>query len=139
MMRCILTLLFLLTVTTAAQPHEAKGVVTQIFSGATFEVSGMGCIRLADVVDLPAGSIGGLKGREFTRDNLMGTQVFLDIDNKTAKDDSGCWLCLVYMAFPNGTPNLHALYNRIYTYAGYGEARDDPRTEFHPQDWASSG
>jgi hypothetical protein len=73
----------------------------------------MGCIRLADVVAQHAGSIGWLEGREFTGDHLMGTQVFLDIDNKTARDDSGCWLCR--------------------------EARDDPRTEFPPQDWASSG
>jgi len=80
-------------------------VVTQIFSGTTFEVSGRGCVRLADV-DLPFGSFGRLEGREFTRDHLMGTQVFLDIDNQTVKDDSGCLLCLVYMAYPNGTPKF---------------------------------
>jgi hypothetical protein len=136
MMKCILILLFLLVAATAAQP-EASGVVTQIFSGATFEVSGVGCVRLADVVDLPAGSFGGLEGREFTRDHLMGTQVFLDIDNQTGKDDSGCLPCLVYVAYPNGTPNLRALYNKIYTDAGYGMVKDDPKTEFHPQDWAS--
>jgi hypothetical protein len=84
-MKCILIMLVLLTAAATAMPNEAKGVVTQIFSGATFEVSGMGCVRLADVVDSPAGSIGGLEGREFTRDHLMGTQVFLDIDNKTRK------------------------------------------------------
>jgi hypothetical protein len=78
MMKCILIMLILLTAATAAQPHEANGVVTAIFNGASFEVSRMGCIRLADVVDQPAGSIGWLEGREHTRDHLMGTQVFLD-------------------------------------------------------------
>jgi hypothetical protein len=136
MMKCILILLLLLAAATEAQP-EVSGVVTQIFSGATFEVSGMGCVRLADVVDLLSGTFGGLEGREFTRDHLMGTQVFLDIDNQTGKDDSGCWLCLVYKAYPNGTPNLHALYNKMYTDAGYGMAKDNPKTEFHPQYWAS--
>jgi hypothetical protein len=136
-MKCILIMLVLLAPATASQPHEAKGVVTAIHGGASFEVSGMGCVRLADVVDQHAGSMGWLEGREYARDHLMSTQVFLDIDNKTAKDNDGCWLCLVYMAYPNGTPNLHALYNKMYTDAGYGEARDDPKTEFRPQDWAS--
>ena len=139
MMKCILIILILLTASAAALPNEANGVVTQIFGGATFAVSGIGCVRLADVVDLPAGTLGGLNGREFTRDHLMGTQVFLDIDNRTGKDESGCLLCLVYMAYPNGTPDLHAVYNKIYTDAGYGRTRDDPTTEFNPQDWASSG
>jgi hypothetical protein len=131
------TILFLLTVTAGSHPEEAKGIVTRITDGATFEVSDLGCVRLADIISVTANSQFGLDAREFTRDNLMGTQVFLDLDNKTGQDKDGCWMCLVYKANANGTPNLLSSYNKIYAQAGYGLIKDDPRTEFNLS-WKSS-
>ena len=106
MKKMAMIVLFLLTLTASSHPEEATGVVTRIIDGATFEVSELGCVRLADVMSVSANSQAGLNAREFTRDNLMGTQVFLDIDNKTGQDKGGCWMCVVYRANANGTANL---------------------------------
>jgi hypothetical protein len=95
----------------------------------------LGCIRLADVMSVNANSQAGLDAREFTRDNLMGTQVFLDIDNKTGRDKSGCLMCVVYRANANGTANLKKNFNKMYVDAGYGMPNDDPLTEFDPGRW----
>jgi len=62
--------------TSRRHPEEARGAVTRIIDGVTFEVSELGCVRLADVMSVNANSQAGLDAREFTRDNLMGTQVF---------------------------------------------------------------
>lgn len=129
-------ILFLLTMNACSHPEEAKGVVTRVIDGATFEVDDLGCVRLADIVSMPAFSQFGLNAREFTRDNLMGTQVFLDIDDKTGKDEGGCWMCLVYKANSNGTPNKFACFNKLYAESGYGMIKDDPRTEFNPVNWS---
>ncbi|MDD4162491.1 MAG: hypothetical protein PHW87_08420 [Methanothrix sp.] len=128
-------ILFLLTLTASSHPEEAKGVVTRIIDGSTFEVSELGCVRLADVASVNANSQAGLNAREFTRDNLMGTQVFLDIDNQTGRDAGGCWMCVVYRANANGTANLKKNFNKMYVNAGYGMLKDDPKTEFDPANW----
>jgi hypothetical protein len=128
-------ILFMLTMTASSYPEEYAGVVTGIIDGVTFDVSSLGCVRLADVASVSANSLAGLKAREFTRDNLMGTQVFLDIDNQTGLDKGGCWMCVVYRANANGTANLRENFNKMYVNAGYGMQRDDPRTEFDPLNW----
>ncbi|HUS76790.1 MAG TPA: hypothetical protein VMY43_12410 [Methanothrix sp.] len=128
-------ILILLISVASSHPEEATGVVTRIIGGATFEVSSLGCVRLADVMSANPNSQAGLNAREFTRDNLMGTQVFLDIDNKTGQDTGGCWMCVVYKANANGTANLNKNFNKMYVDAGYGMRRDDPQTEFDPMSW----
>jgi hypothetical protein len=130
-----ITILFLLTLIASAHPEEASGSVTRIIDGVTFEVSELGCVRLADVMSANLNSQAGLDAREFTRDNLMGTQVFLDIDNQTGLDKGGCWMCVVYRANANGTANLKKNFNKMYVDAGYGMAIDDPQTEFDPGSW----
>ncbi|MCX6674573.1 MAG: hypothetical protein NTY37_12435 [Methanothrix sp.] len=135
MKKMAMIILFLLTLTASSYPEEATGAVTRIIDGVTFEVSELGCVRLADVMGVNANSQAGLDAREFTRDNLMGTQVFLDIDNKTGQDKGGCWMCVVYKANANGTANLKKNFNKMYVNAGYGMQRDDPRTEFDPLSW----
>lgn len=127
--------LILMASLASCHPEEAKGVVTRITDGATFEVSELGCVRLADVMSVPSSSLAGISAREFTRDNLMGTQVFLDIDNQTGQDESGCWMCVVYKVSANGTADLDENFNKIYADAGYGMLRDNPKTEFDPMSW----
>lgn len=137
MMKSIIVILLLIAATAAAHPQEAKGIVTKILDGSTFEVNTLGCVRLADVASVPASSMAGLKAREFTRDSIANTQVFLDIDNQTGQDKDGCWMCIVYKAYPNGTPNMNANFNQMYVNAGYGRISDNPETEFNPANWSS--
>jgi endonuclease YncB( thermonuclease family) len=138
MKRYAFLILFLLTAVAAADPEEAKGIVTKILDGSTFEVNTLGCVRLADISSVSANSMTGLKAREFTRDSIANTQVFLDIDNQTGQDKDGCWMCVVYKAFPNSTPNMNANFNLMYLNAGYGRISDNPDTEFNPQNWSQA-
>jgi hypothetical protein len=135
MKKTAIIILFMITLVASAHPEEAVGAVTRIMDGTTFEVSELGCVRLADVVSDNANTLFGVNAREFTRDNLMGTQVFLDIDNKTGQDKGGCWMCLVYKANANGSFNLKMNFNKMFVDAGYGFIRDDPATEFDPTSW----
>lgn len=140
MIKSVILMLFLLAAAAAtAHPQEASGIVTKVIDGSTLEVSTLGCVRLADVASVPANSRAGLKAREFTRDSLANTQVFLDIDNQTGRDKDGCWMCVVYKALPNGTPNMNANFNQMYVDAGYGRKSDNPDTEFNPTNWSSEG
>lgn len=136
MKRYAVLILLLLTAAAAANPQEAMGIVTKILDGSAFEVNTLGCVRLADIASVSANSMAGLKAREFTRDSIANTQVFLDIDNQTGLDKEGCWMCVVYKAFPNGTPNLNANFNLMYVNAGYGRISDNPDTEFNPNNWS---
>ncbi len=138
MIKSVILILFVLATAAAAHPQEAKGIVTKILDGATFEVNTMGCVSLADIVSAPANSVGGIRAREFSRDTIANTMVFLDIDNQTGQDKDGCWMCVVYKAYPNGTPNLNANFNQMYVNAGYGMISNNPATEFNPANWSSS-
>jgi len=131
----LLALIALFCPAASCHPQEATGSVTRIVDGATFEVSGIGCVRLADVWAVMANTQASLQAREFSRDNLMGTQVFLDIDNQTGRDSGGCWMCVVNRANANGTVNLDKNFNKMFVQAGYGILRDDPATEFDPMSW----
>lgn len=137
MIKYAIFILFLIAIAASAHPEEAKGIVTKIIDGNTFEVNSLGCVRLADVASVPANSMAGLRAREFTRDTIGNTQVFLDIDNQTGQDRDGCWMCVVYRAYPNGTPNLNTNFNQMYVNAGYGRISDNPDTEFNPANWSS--
>ena len=95
-------------------------------------------MRLADIMSCSVNTLSGVKAREFTQDQLMGTQVFLDLDNKTGRESDICWQAVVYKPFRNGTPNLKANYNQIFVNAGYGIIRDSNNNEFDPKDWKSS-
>jgi len=138
MMKYIILILFVLTAAATAHPQEAKGIVTKIIDGATFEVNTMGCVRLADIVSASANTLGGIRAREFSRDTIANTMVFLDIDNQTGQDKDGCWMCVIYKPYPNGTPNLNANFNQMYANAGYGMIINNPSTEFNPANWSSS-
>ncbi|MDD1753818.1 MAG: hypothetical protein LUQ38_12115 [Methanotrichaceae archaeon] len=72
----VLFLFTVLTINEDAYPNEVKGIVTDIMNGNAFDVNGVGCVRLANIVSFSLGSLQGIRAREFTRDQLMGTQVF---------------------------------------------------------------
>ncbi len=41
-------------------------------------------------------------------------------------------MCVVYKAYPNGTPNLNANFNQMYVNAGYVRINNNPDKEFDP-------
>jgi endonuclease YncB( thermonuclease family) len=131
--RLVLSMLLLIAAT-AASPDEASGIVTQVKTGDVFMVDGLGCVRLADV-KAPESAREALLSQEFTMQTLLNTQVFLDIDNQTSRDENGCLIAMVYRATINGTPNLNANFNRMIVDAGHAVVQDDKRNEFDPAGW----
>jgi endonuclease YncB( thermonuclease family) len=126
--------MLVLIAATAASPDEDSGIVTQVKTGDVFMVNGLGCIRLADV-KAPETAREALLSQEYTMQTLLNTQVFLDIDNQTSRDENGCLICVVYRANINGTPNLNANFNRMIVDEGFAVVQDDKRNEFDPSDW----
>ncbi|NYT02789.1 MAG: hypothetical protein GKC10_08565 [Methanosarcinales archaeon] len=118
-----------------AHPNEAKGTVKSISRGDTFVVDGVGQVRLADVVAPDVTSMDGVHSKQYALEQLLNVQVFLDMDNVTGYNPEGTTVCVVYLANPNGTPNLNRIYNRMIVDAGFARLADDGGNEFDPADW----
>ncbi len=117
-----------------AHPFEASGRVSSISSGDTFMVDGFGLVHLADVRAPDVYTLDGVHSKEFTMEHLLNVQVFLDVDNVTGYRPEGVTECLVYLANPNGTPDMGRLFNRIIVEAGFAWLDDDDN-EFDPATW----
>lgn len=127
----------LLIIAASASPDEVSGVVLRVVDGDTFEVQGLGLVRLADIDSPEMGTIEGVHAREYALENLLGIQVFLDIDNCTgrSKAPNSETTCVAYLAYRNGTPNLNRNFNKMIVKSGYATVRNDTRNEFDPVKW----
>jgi micrococcal nuclease len=119
----------------SASPYEASGVVLKVVDGGTFEVQGLGRVRLADVDSPEMGTIEGVHAKEYALENLLGAQVFLDLDDNMRKKSSPAIACVAYLAYRNGTPNLGKNFNKMMVQSGYASLRDDTKNEFDPSHW----
>jgi len=115
-----------------ASPNEASGIVLRVIDGDTFEVQGFGLVKLADVDAPEMGTIEGVHAREFALENLLGVQVFLDIDDCMGIVPDGPTACIAYLANSNGTPNLSKNFNCMVVKSGFARVRNDPGNEFDP-------
>jgi endonuclease YncB( thermonuclease family) len=127
-------LLLALVALTAGRPDEASGVVLQVLDGETFEVQGFGLVKLADINGPEMGTMNWVHAREYAMENLLGAQVFLDIDQRSGRDPSGA-VCVAYLANANGTPNLNKNFNMMMVKAGFATIKDDSGNEFDPSSW----
>jgi micrococcal nuclease len=127
-------------------PHEATGRVSKVVDGDTFDVQlqshdsritdDLIRIRLADI-DCPEtrGSKACQAGKNattYTRSWLLGKNVFLDLDNKTGKDQYGRWVAICYLD-DNGNPGKN--FNRQLVDAGRAVIEDFKNNEFDPKSW----
>jgi endonuclease YncB( thermonuclease family) len=119
---------------TVGRPDEASGVVLQILDGETFEVQGFGLVRLADLNGPAVGTMEWVHAREYAMENLLGAQVFLDVDQRSARNSGGA-VCVAYLANGNGTPNLNRNFNLMMIKAGFAIIKDDLGNEFDPYRW----
>jgi micrococcal nuclease len=133
-LRIMLLTLTLITVVSAS-PNEASGVVLRVVDGDTFDVQGFGLVKLADINAPEMGTIEGVHAREYALENLLGVQVFLDIDDKSGKAINGETECIAYLANSNGTPNIDKNFNKMMLQAGFARLRDDTENEFDPCNW----
>lgn len=134
--------LLLLIAAASGSPDEAAGRVIHVTDGDTFDVrlsshddrisEEVIRVRLADL-DAPemygeraceAGRIAG----EYTRSNLMGNLVSLDIDDKNGQDDYGRWMAVCYLEDGRN-------YNRMLIDSGHAAKKDFKNNEFDPESW----
>ena len=134
--------LLLLIALASGSPDEAAGRVIHVTDGDTFDVrlsshddrisDEVIRVRLADL-DAPemygeraceAGRIAG----EYTRSNLMGNLVSLDIDDKNGQDDYGRWMAVCYLEDGRN-------FNRMLIDSGHAAKKDFRNNEFDPESW----
>jgi endonuclease YncB( thermonuclease family) len=143
----VLSLATLLLVTLAgADPNEAMGRVSKVVDGDTFDVQlqehdsriseDLIRIRLADI-DCPEtrGSKAceaGKKASAYTRSWLLNNFVFLDLDDKTGKDEYGRWVAVCYLS-KDGKPDKN--FNKQLVDAGHAQIKDFKNNEFDPKSW----
>ncbi|MCK9442492.1 MAG: thermonuclease family protein [Methanothrix sp.] len=112
---------------------EAKGIVTYVTDGDTITVEGVGVVRLADVDSPELAETGGPEAKEYTRKQLLGKLVFLDLDNITGLDRYGRKVCIVSMVNDDGSVGEN--FNCMLVDAGHATVEDVKDNEFDPREW----
>jgi micrococcal nuclease len=144
----LLSLLFLITLA-AASTEEATGRVTHVVDGDTFDVQiqdhdnriteDLIRIRFADIdcpeTRGPNACEAGRKATEYTRSWLLNNFVYMDLDDKTGKDEFGRWVAVVYLSNLDGSLNLTRNFNRMLVDSGNAVIEDFKNNEFDPKSW----
>ncbi len=138
-----LALSSLVTMATCAN-DEAMGRVTKVIDGDTIDVQLQDSllsedlirVRLADI-DCPEtrGSKAceaGKKASAYAKTWLQSAYVFLDLDDKTGKDQFDRWVAVVYLS-ENNHPGRN--FNKMLVDAGHAVIDDFKNNEFDPGSW----
>lgn len=132
----ILALMVLLLPTLAmALPNEAHGKVSNVVDGDTLDIQDIGRIRLADIDCPELSAPGGSEAKDYAYQWLQSKEVYLDLDNKTGKDQYGRWVAVVYIANPDGSLNTDQNFNKMLVDSGHACIWDFTDNEFNPADW----
>jgi endonuclease YncB( thermonuclease family) len=108
-----------------------SGIVIKVVDGDTFDVEGIGRIRLADVNTPEMDSKEGREAKEYVKGLCYHKKVYLDIDDLYVTGKYGRMIAVVYVPY-NETHYVNL--NQLLLQEGYAEARDY-RNEFDPDDW----
>ena len=148
----ILLTLFVLLYQVEARYDEVEGTVTHVVDGDTFDLQvehgdsrvtpdAIIRIRLADVdapeTRGPKACQAGKDATAYARPWLLNNKVFLDLDNKTGKDQFGRWVAVVYLTDSDGSLNISRNFNRMLVDSGHAVIKDFKNNEFDPQSWGT--
>jgi endonuclease YncB( thermonuclease family) len=117
------------------EPLEVSvcGLVTKVVDGDTFDVEGLGRVRLADVdapeMDAPAGKA----AKFFAEAWLLGEIVHLDVDDLGVKDRYGRWIAVAYIEDPDTGSLVN--FNYLLVSSGHAVVKDFKDNKFDPGDW----
>ena len=138
--------LLLLIALAAGAPDEAMGRVSKVVDGDTFDVTleshdsriseDIIRIRLADI-DCPEtrgakACEAGKKASAYTRTWLLSNYIFLDLDDKTGKDQYDRWVAVAYLN-EDGKPGRN--FNKQLVDSGHALIEDFKNNEFDPWSW----
>jgi len=146
----VLLALMALPILASGSPDEVYGRVSHVVDGDTFDLEvSQGDdrvstgdtirVRLADI-DCPEtrGAKACPEGKtatDYARPWLLSQYVFLDLDDKTGKDQYGRWVAVVYLADSDGSINLTRNFNRMLVDSGNAVIEDFKNNEFDPGSW----
>ena len=141
----MLTMMLLISLA-AGTPDEAMGRVSKVVDGDTFDVTlesrdsriseDLIRIRLADI-DCPEtrgakACEAGKKASAYTKTWLLSNYIFLDLDNKTGKDQYDRWVAVAYIS-EDGKPGRN--FNKQLVDASQAVIKDFKNNEFDPLSW----
>ena len=111
-----------------------SGIVIKVVDGDTFDVEGIGRIRLADINTPEMYSKEGREAKEakeYVRGLCYHKKVYLDIDDLYVTGKHGRIVAVVYVPYDE---THYVNLNQLLLKEGYAEADDNPN-EFDPGDW----
>ena len=111
-----------------------SGIVIKVVDGDTFDVEGIGRIRLADVNTPEIDTEEGKEAKEYVMGLCDGKKVYLDIDDLYTTGKYGRIVAVVYVPY-NETHFVNL--NQLLLKESYAEARSYPN-EFDPDVWIGS-
>jgi endonuclease YncB( thermonuclease family) len=131
----------------SASLDEARGVVTEVIDGSTFDLrmekassrteNSVERITLADVRSPDMKSAQGLAARDFTYAVLMGKRVYLDVDDlsRRGRDAEDRLVAVVYLTGAYGQPIPYPNFNLLLVESGHAVLANQTDNEFDPEDW----
>ena len=138
-MKHLILLFALVTLSTSsvvtAAPEESKGMVTKVIDGNTFEVQDVGTVRLADVICPDIGTQEGLAAKAFSEASLLNKLIYLDLDDKSGRDQGGRIICVAYLAGSDNALDVSKNFNKMIVNSGYAKVWDFTNNEFNPANW----
>ena len=103
--------------------YDASGKCVEVIDGNTIQVYGVGRVQLSQVKTPNQGEIGFDEAKKFTEKECLSKTAYLDIDDKTPKDQYGRTLAIVY--------TNSADINKELIKRGLGEISYFPPSEFN--------
>jgi micrococcal nuclease len=143
-------LALILPILACGSPGEVYGRVSHVVDGDTFDlevshgdnrVSAGDTIRirLADIdcpeTRGPKACPEGKAATDYARPWLQGQYVYLDLDNKTGKDEFDRWVAICYLS-DQGKPGRN--FNKMLVDSGHAVIKDFKNNEFDPGSWWAS-
>ena len=131
----LLALILMLPAIALALPDEVSGVLIRVIDGDTIEVQDFGIVRLADVDAPEKGTSEGRSAEQYTTTWLQSNIVYLDLDDRSRTDKYGRFVCVVYLAKPDGSVNASRNFNKMLVDSGHACVTDFTNNEFNPAEW----
>ncbi len=111
-----------------------SGIVIKVVDGDTFDVEGVGRIRLADINTPEIDTEEGKEAKEYVKALCDGKKIYLDIDDLYITGKYGRIVAVVFIPY-NETHVVNL--NQLLLKEGYARAKDYPN-EFDPDVWIES-
>jgi len=131
----LLALMLMLSAMAIALPDEISGVVARVIDGDTIDVQDFGIVRLADIDAPERGTSEGRSAEQYTTSWLQSSIVYLDVDDRSRTDKYGRFVCVVYLAKPDGSLNASRNFNKMIVDSGHACVWDFTNNEFDPAEW----